>query len=103
MEAGRALSHHLKERNEDAIVEVAHMEIAEPSIESGIESCVQKGATHIQVVACFLSRGRHLSEDVPRLVARACESHPNVTFQISPPLLEMPGFISMLADYLVAR
>lgn len=44
------------------IVEIAHMEIAEPSIEVAFGRCVEQGATLVAVSPFFLSPGRHWQE-----------------------------------------
>lgn len=54
-----------------AIVEPAHMELAEPSILEAFNRCVAQGANYIICHPFFLSPGRHVAEDVPRLVAEA--------------------------------
>ena len=73
----------LRARATDSIVEVAHLEIAEPDIAQGIEACVAKGATQIVVHPFFLGPGRHTSEDIPAQVERAGRNHPNVQIRIS--------------------
>ena len=55
------------------IVEPAHMELAEPSIRTAFMKCVEKGATTIICHPYFLSKGRHVSEDIPELVAQAAK------------------------------
>ena len=55
------------------IVEVAHMELAEPTIAQAIEKCSGSGCTHVVVLPYFLSRGRHVTEDIPQLVQQATE------------------------------
>ena len=44
------------------IVELAHMEISEPSIEVAFGRCVEQGATLVAVSPFFLSPGRHWQE-----------------------------------------
>jgi sirohydrochlorin ferrochelatase len=67
-------------------VEVAHMELAEPTIEQGLASCVAAGARDITVHPYMLSPGRHATEDIPRMVAEAMRQHPGVAFRVSAPL-----------------
>mmetsp|Transcript_4235 Transcript_4235/g.7547 ORF Transcript_4235/g.7547 Transcript_4235/m.7547 type:complete len:249 (+) Transcript_4235:21-767(+) len=55
----------------EPIVEFAHMEIMEPSIEAAINSCTARGANFIVVAPYFLSNGRHVLHDVPKLVKEA--------------------------------
>ena len=66
-------SHDDKRDSSDTIIEPAHMEMAEPSIKTAFINCVEKGATRIVCHPYFLSRGRHVREDMPELVARAAE------------------------------
>ena len=49
----------------------AHMELATPSIEDAFASCMRDGATEVSVFPWFLSRGRHVREDIPTLCAKA--------------------------------
>ena len=46
----------------------AFLELTEPSIENGIDHCVELGANEIVVLPYFLSAGRHVAEDVPGIV-----------------------------------
>jgi sirohydrochlorin ferrochelatase len=89
----------VRERATDAIVEVAHLEIAEPDIAAGIDTCVAKGASQIVVHPYFLGPGRHTSEDIPAQVARAQESHADVQIRISEPL----GGHAALIDVILER
>lgn len=41
------------------IVELAHMELCEPSIDVAFSRCVEQGATLVAVSPFFLSPGRH--------------------------------------------
>lgn len=72
--------------SEFAIVHYAHMEIAEPTIQQGFDSCVAEGAVEVIVHPFFLSPGRHSTMDIPRMVAEAAKKHPHVSFQITEPL-----------------
>ena len=69
-----------------AIVEGAHMEIAEPTIADAVSKCVTAGAKSIIIAPYFLSRGRHIQEDIPALVAAAQEQHPGVECVVADPI-----------------
>jgi len=69
-----------------AIVEPAHMELAEPTIAQAFEACIAQGATVVVVHPYFLSPGRHSTTDIPRLVAQAAAKHPTVCTQVTEPL-----------------
>lgn len=88
----------VRRRAPESIVEVAHMDIAEPDIDEGIDACVRKGATRIIVHPFFLGPGRHTSEDIPAQVERAGQRHPNVQIRISEPLGSHAALIDVILD-----
>lgn len=73
----------VKSMKPDIIVEGAHMELAEPSIEDGIVACIQKGAVDIVVQPFMLSPGRHSISDIPDMVADIAKKHPDITISVS--------------------
>lgn len=82
-----------------AIVEIAHMEIAEPTIARGFARCVERGASVVVAHPFMLSPGRHVQEDLPRMVAEAAAQHDGVDFVLASPLGTHDGVI----DAVVAR
>ena len=57
------------------VVRACHMEIAHPSIPEGLEALLKEGVDEIVCHPYFLSPdGRHVSEDIPKIVKRAIES-----------------------------
>jgi sirohydrochlorin ferrochelatase len=68
------------------IVEPAHMELAEPSIQTAFDRCVERGAKMVVVSPYFLLPGRHWDQDIPRLAAEAAAGHPGVPFLVAAPL-----------------
>ena len=68
------------------IVEPAHMELAEPSIETAFDRAVSRGAAVVVVHPYFLSPGRHWADDIPRLVQQAAARHPGVRYLVTAPL-----------------
>ncbi len=69
-----------------AIVEPAHMELAEPSIGQAFDRCVQRGAKRVVVAPYFLLPGKHWDEDIPALTAAAAAKHPEVPFLVAAPI-----------------
>jgi len=88
----------VRRRAPDSIVEIAHLEIADPDIFEGIDACVQKGATQIVVHPYFLGPGRHTTEDIPAQVERAGERHPTVRIRISEALGGHAALIDAILD-----
>ena len=67
-------------------VQYCHMELAEPTIAQGFAACVREGATAVVVHPYFLSPGRHSTNDIPRMVAKAAEGFPDVEYCVTEPL-----------------
>ncbi len=68
------------------IVEPAHMELAEPSIQSAFDRAVARGARLIVVHPYFLSPGRHWHQDIPQLAAEAAKKHDGIRYLVTSPL-----------------
>ena len=75
-----------RQRGSYAIVEPAHMELAEPTIQTAFDRCVEQGATRIVVHPYFLLPGRHWDEDIPNLAAAAAVTHPGITYLVTAPV-----------------
>jgi len=88
----------VRARIPDETVEIAHMEIAEPTIAQGIARCVESGAQLIIVHPYFLGPGRHTRESIPGLVDAAARDHPGLTIRISEPLGLHTGLIDAVLD-----
>jgi sirohydrochlorin ferrochelatase len=85
-----------KKSSKFSIVEVAHMELSEPSIATAFDQCIEKGANRIICHPFFLSPGRHVTEDIPRLMSEAAERHPGATYDITDPLGMQEEILSLI-------
>ena len=68
----------------DVVVRYAHMELSDPDVAAGFAHCVKGGATEVTVFPYMLSPGRHSTADIPRMVAEAARTFPQVTFTVTP-------------------
>jgi len=74
-----------RQQSDWAIVEPAHMELAEPTIATAFNRCAERGAELVIVFPYFLGPGRHSREDIPRLAAEAAEAWPAVQHIVTAP------------------
>lgn len=68
----------LKATGQYAVVECAFLEINQPDIARGLTNCKAAGATQIVVIPYFLHLGRHVQEDLPRIIAEWQQNNPGV-------------------------
>ncbi len=82
----------------------AFLELAEPSIPQGIDRAVELGATTVRVVPYFLSPGRHVGEDIPRIVAEAAERHrPDAAIELTTHVGDDPRMVELLVELAQGR
>ncbi|MBS1269182.1 MAG: Sirohydrochlorin cobaltochelatase [Gammaproteobacteria bacterium] len=67
----------------NTMVSYAFLEPALPSIPDAIDSLARQGIQRIVLIPYFLSAGRHVSEDIPGLVAEAREKYPDSSIEIT--------------------
>jgi sirohydrochlorin ferrochelatase len=68
------------------IVEPAHMELAEPSIGTAFDRCVDAGAATVVIAPYFLGPGSHWDRDIPALAAVAAARHAGIGWLVAAPL-----------------
>ncbi len=81
------------------IVEPAHMELAEPSIATAFDRCVQRGAKQVVIHPYFLLPGKHWHKDIPALTEEAAGKHPGIRYLVTAPL----GLHDLMARVMQSR
>lgn len=96
----RHLTDKLREVASDRFeqIECAFLELAEPLIPDGITCCINQGADEVVVLPYFLSAGRHVSEDIPGIVAETQARYPNIPIRIAPYLGESSDIVHTLLE-----
>ncbi len=92
------LAAQVRERSEFATVEVAYLELTEPTIPEGIAACVQPGIESVRMLPYFLSAGVHVIEDLEQHRQDAEKMFPNVKFELCPPLGLHPKIVDVVLD-----
>lgn len=81
-----------------AIFQAGFLEISTPSIDQGIEKCIQAGATSIVVLPYFLNSGRHVINDIPRIVNASKQQFPEIKIQVAPHIGASATMMELLVD-----
>jgi sirohydrochlorin ferrochelatase len=89
----------LRQRGQHAIVEASFLEMAEPDIFKGGQTCAIQGADRVILLPYFLSPGVHVRQDLRRFRDQLAESFPGVEFVLAAPL----GRHEAIVDLLILR
>ena len=88
----------LRQRLDADLVLPAHMELAEPSLSDAVALAVERGASEIVVLACFLFPGNHMKRDIPERLSEIRERYPQITLRFSRPLGADPRIADVLHE-----
>lgn len=86
------------------VVTHGFLEMALPDIPTAIQQAIDAGATEVIIVPYFLSAGRHVTEDIPRIVRCKQDEYPVVPMIIAPYLgstATIPDLLLGLAERIV--
>ncbi|MGH8719219.1 MAG: sirohydrochlorin chelatase [Burkholderiales bacterium] len=90
------------ERLPDTRVELAFLEIMQPSLPDTITTLAAERVREIRVVPLFLAQGGHLKHDLPRLVSDLKTRHPGLSIEISRPIGEVDDILQRIAQWICA-
>ena len=90
------IANALRERGRYAVVQIAFLELAEPTIVSGGAMCVEAGATDVILLPYFLSPGVHVVEDLTAARDKLTERFPGVRFVLAEPLGRHPLLVDVV-------
>lgn len=93
------IAEKLAQRGPHAIAIAAFLELAEPDIDAGAATCIERGAGRVILLPHFLSAGVHVRRDLCAACERLTERYPGVEFQLAEPI----GRHALLLDILLDR
>ena len=88
-----------REQHVGVPVELAFLEMMQPSLEEAVATLVLKGATQVTVVPVFFGQGGHLRNDFPVLLDACREKFPQVTLSATPAVGEDLAVLQAIVDF----
>ena len=83
----------------DIPVELAFLEMMQPSLEEAVASLAGNGATQIIIVPVFFGQGGHLRNDFPVLLEGCRGKFPNTTLSATPAVGEDLAILQAIVDF----
>jgi len=84
-------------------VRLAYLELMQPPLDQAIAALASSGVSSIRVVPIFLGQGGHVKDDLPKLIARARETHPKIAINLEAPIGEQSAVIEAIATAIACR
>jgi sirohydrochlorin cobaltochelatase len=83
----------------NTLVELAFLEMMQPSLEEAVSALSAKGATQITVVPVFFGQGGHLRNDFPALLEACQKQYPNIVLSATPAVGEDLAVLQAIVDF----
>ena len=80
-------------------VELAFLEMMQPSLEGSVTALSAKGATNLTVVPVFFGQGGHLRNDFPILLEECRGKFPNLILSATPAVGEDLAVLQAIVDF----
>ncbi|QKM64069.1 cobalamin biosynthesis protein CbiX [Polynucleobacter tropicus] len=88
-----------RSQHPQVLVELAFLEMMQPSLESAVASLAGDGATQITVVPVFFGQGGHLRNDFPLLLAACQEKFPQIALSATSAVGEDLAVLQAIIDF----
>jgi sirohydrochlorin cobaltochelatase len=95
----RAVQRKVSSKKPSLTVELAFLQLMEPSLIEVVERLVGSGHTRVTVAPLFMAEGAHLKQDLAELMATLERRHPRVELRLLPAAGEIDGVIEAITAW----
>ncbi|QWE20941.1 sirohydrochlorin chelatase [Polynucleobacter sp. AP-Kolm-20A-A1] len=88
-----------REQHSSTPVELAFLEMMQPTLDEAFASLASRGATQITVIPVFFGQGGHLRNDFPVLLAACREKYPQIALSATPAVGEDLAVLQSIVDF----
>ena len=88
-----------KAQHPEVLVQLAFLEMMEPSLQDAVASLGTLGAQQITVVPVFFGQGGHLRNDFPVLLEQCRGQYPQITLSTTPAVGENDAVLQSIVDF----
>ncbi len=85
----------------DAQVELAFQDFMTPTLDGAVAQCAARGARQLVLVPLFMAQGGHLKQDLPRMVGKLREQHPQLELRVTPAIGDAPEILHAISDWVL--
>jgi sirohydrochlorin cobaltochelatase len=93
------LAQKWKAQHADTLLELAFLEMMQPSLEEAVASLVSQGAAEIVVLPVFFGQGGHLRNDFPVILSACREKFPAIKLSATPAVGEDEAVLQAIIEF----
>jgi sirohydrochlorin cobaltochelatase len=82
-------------------VELAFQDFMTPTLDAAVAQAVARGAKRAVLVPLFMAQGGHLKQDLPLLVGKIRERHPQLELQLLPAIGDVPEILQAITAWVL--
>lgn len=97
----RKIKRLLEAKRPGAVVELAFLELMEPSLPDSVAKLAGSGHRAITIAPLFMAQGGHLKNDLPKILDALRAEHPGTTITLLPAVGDVDSILAAIADWLV--
>jgi sirohydrochlorin cobaltochelatase len=95
------IQEQLQAARPDAQVVLAFQDFMTPTLETAVAQSVARGARRVVLVPLFMAQGGHLKQDLPLLVGKIREQHPQLELRVMPAIGDAPEILQAISDWVL--
>ena len=80
---------------------LAFQDFMTPTLEAAVTQVVARGARRIVLVPLFMAQGGHLKQDLPLLVGKIRQQHPQIELRVMPAIGDAPEILQAIGDWVL--
>ena len=98
-----AIRDRIRAARPECPIELAYLEIMQPTLDEAVARLVDEGAAAITVFPLFMAQGGHLKQDLPRIVADIRIQRPHVPIALESAIGDVPELLEAIAAWVMAH
>lgn len=83
----------------DAQVALAFQDFMTPTLDAAVAQSAMQGAKRVVLVPLFMAQGGHLKQDLPRMVGKIREQHPQLQVTVTSAIGDVPEILQAITAW----
>ena len=82
-------------------IELAFQDFMSPTLAEAAAQLAARGVKRAVLAPLFMAQGGHLKQDLPRMVGKIREQHPQLELQVMPAIGDAPEVLQAISDWVL--